>query len=199
MQKKTIRKAYGSLEPEELYRLVVSAAARGDHTECEEIASHCPRVVASIRHPAFDLAVEGTRAMLDAAVPVFAHYLGWLSAIDVVTPSIAQAVDFIIGDRVPAELEEPPSPHEPDEEPPFLALGSGKVVAKRLLGAAAEALAEVCAEHGLDGDEVLRAFLPHLAQALPELLEGIDPAEHPAWAKEQFRATFAQAWTDATE
>src|SRR6266567_9365153 len=107
MQKKTIRKAYGSLEPEELYRLVVSAAARGDHTECEEIASHCPRVVASIRHPAFDLAVEGTRAMLDAAVPVFAHYLGWLSAIDVVTPSIAQAVDFIIGE-LGIDPEEPP-------------------------------------------------------------------------------------------
>ena len=188
MRKRPTKVVYESLAPEEAFRLAVSALARGDDSEAEEILTHLSTGWIQTRHPRFDRELDGTRALVAVAAPNLGRFIGWLQVLEATALSIEDATDGSLG------LAEPSG----ECYPVVLAFAIAGRLALRRLGAMIGALAEVAASHDLDGAEVLQAFMPALAFELGARAEHISAVGYDPEAMESFRALLEEAWYQAT-
>ena len=188
MRKRPSRKLYDALSPQELFRLVLSAAARGDERERQEVLARVPEVLVRDLHPEYRLLLECTTAMLFAAAQNLGRFIGWLQALEATAPWIDRAVDVLIGRT---------EPRDPDE-PGFPAFEIARQVALSRLAGTLCALKEVSAAHGLDSGELLRAFTPDLAGELTRWEEAIEAADHDPEATASFREILAESWPPST-
>ena len=95
-----LTKLYDQLNPEERFRLMVAANARGDTVEAERLIRACPRVLYRELDAAFSRRWETARDLIMCVVADTATMLGWLDLLTI----LADVVDATIDGTDGAEL-----------------------------------------------------------------------------------------------
>ena len=179
-----LTRLYDQLNPEERFRLMVAADARGDTVEAERLIRACPRVLYRELDAAFSRRWETARDLIMCVVADTAAMLGWL---DLLT-ALADVVDATLHGTDGAEMG-----------PVVSVCETATRVAAGRVRAVWEAFQDTCREDlGIEAELLLQADYPKLLDRLAQhaaTLDGLprDEAHYTDW-----RATAAAVWARGT-
>jgi hypothetical protein len=216
---------YHLLTPDERFRLVVEAKARGDTTEEDRLIAACPKVSATVNEPAFFQRWLTAEELVKAFVADTARFFGWLDLLDLLSEPVERAFyaswpdprGEVADDDEPPERDEAPAEeadgeeddgHETERETvgyPLVAMEAAHNAALAIIGARWEAFRACCVEDlGVDAVALLRAIWPQTLEAIETLPPGTGSFDvrHPERyeeARDEWREKAGEVWRAGIE
>jgi hypothetical protein len=220
---------YPQLTPDERFRLVVEARARGDTTEEDRLIDACPKLSVRMNDPQFVHRWLTAQELVTAFVADTGRFFGWLEVLAVMREAVGELLDGLFDaarehdaaahadaddaeagescDEGPAGEEEDCTSDDAAMEPdayPVVAMEVAHNVALGMIRARWEAFGDCCErEMGLPARTVLGALWPAVlerVEALPaEAGAGLRNPERYAEAGAEWREQAREVWRSGTE
>ena len=172
-------KVYDRLTPQERFVLALTADARGDETERQQLVRTCPRHTYLETEAEFTKRIEASQWLALAALCDTQKMLGWLDLL-----AVLQSV-----------LDDP---ELSDARLAALVCEKAEAIAASRVKAVAEAFRDACPEHlGIEASVLLRAHGVPLEERLAQYAEELAAVERDEELYADYRQTVGALWAKA--
>jgi hypothetical protein len=183
MRKDKLGKLYDRFDPEERFRLVLKAAARGDEEDIERLRNTCPRATYTAIDIAFSGRVNGSRMMTMMLIQLLTPSLTKLQTLAAFRKDLSYAFDHCINESRFSFLLN-------DLE------GQERRAASEAL-VIWQAFANFCNEQlQLEPETLLQAWAKPVLHEIEDLETIPDPPEVEPKELKEYEEAFRQAWED---